>query len=36
MLRLQQAYDLWHAERALKKEIAKISDRQGEGGVAPA
>jgi antitoxin HigA-1 len=23
-LRLQQAYDLWHAERALKKEIAKI------------
>lgn len=23
-LRLQQGYDLWHAERALKKEIAKI------------
>ena len=23
-LRMQQAYDLWHAERALKKEIAKI------------
>ena len=23
-LRLQQAYDLWHAERALKKVIAKI------------
>ena len=23
-LRLQQTYDLWHAERALKKEIAKI------------
>jgi addiction module HigA family antidote len=23
-LRLQQAYDLWHAERALRKEIAKI------------
>lgn len=23
-LRLQQAYDLWHAERALKKEIARI------------
>jgi addiction module HigA family antidote len=23
-LRLQQAYDLWHAERALKAEIAKI------------
>ena len=23
-LRLQQAYDLWQAERALKKEIAKI------------
>jgi addiction module HigA family antidote len=23
-LRLQQAYDLWHAERALKKVVAKI------------
>ena len=23
-LRLQQAYDLWHAERALRSEIAKI------------
>ena len=23
-LRMQQAYDLWHAERALRKEIAKI------------
>ena len=23
-LRMQQAYDLWHAERALKAEIAKI------------
>ena len=23
-LRLQQAYDLWHAQRALKAEIAKI------------
>jgi addiction module HigA family antidote len=23
-LRLQQAYDLWHAQRALKKEIARI------------
>jgi antitoxin HigA-1 len=23
-LRMQQAYDLWHAERALKKEVAKI------------
>jgi addiction module HigA family antidote len=23
-LRMQQAYDLWHAERALKKEIARI------------
>jgi hypothetical protein len=23
-LRLRQASDLWHAERALKKEIAKI------------
>jgi plasmid maintenance system antidote protein VapI len=23
-LRLQQNYDLWHAERALRKEIAKI------------
>ena len=23
-LRMQQAYDLWHAERALGKEIAKI------------
>jgi len=23
-LRMQQAYDLWHAERALKTEIAKI------------
>ena len=23
-LRLQQTYDLWHAERALKKQIAKI------------
>jgi addiction module HigA family antidote len=23
-LRMQQAYDLWHAKRALKKEIAKI------------
>jgi plasmid maintenance system antidote protein VapI len=22
-LRLQQAYDLWHAQRALKSEIAK-------------
>ncbi len=24
-LRLQQAYDLWHAERALRREIAKIA-----------
>ena len=23
-LRMQQSYDLWHAERALKKEVAKI------------
>jgi antitoxin HigA-1 len=23
-LRMQQAYDLWHAERALKAEVAKI------------
>ena len=23
-LRMQQAYDLWHAERALRKEVAKI------------
>jgi len=23
-LRMQQAYDLWHAERAMRKEIAKI------------
>jgi plasmid maintenance system antidote protein VapI len=23
-LRMQQAYDLWHAERALKKVVAKI------------
>lgn len=23
-LRMQQAYDLWHAERALKKAVAKI------------
>jgi addiction module HigA family antidote len=29
-LRLQQAYDLWHAERALKAEIAKIPTAKGK------
>jgi plasmid maintenance system antidote protein VapI len=23
-VRMQQTYDLWHAERAMKKELAKI------------
>ena len=29
-LRMQQAYDLWHAERALKAEIAKIPTAKGK------